>query len=213
MDKAFRVTQIAAFIVIFSTFGGMLAFTDVYSEVHSDIVSVTCLSCIKLQPKTVIEFKFETYDEQPHPDFVLENLTEGPVLLAYGSDPCEFCEVMDIVLHDIFDVYYTVDDPLIIKEMDFDGTTVTFIHVNKHHFSEDDVLRKTQTVYMNEVFKDSVPMFTLITINYNRGIIEPYYATAYGVLQKDTFKERKEAMLGIVNDGIRLYNEFEAGHH
>jgi len=210
MDKAFRGAQITTFIVVFSIFGGMIVFSDAYSDVHSTIVSVTCLSCIKLQPRTSIEFTFDTYGEKAHPEFVRENLSEGPLFLAYGSDPCEFCEVMDPVLEDIFEVSYTVEDPIIIKKMDFDGTTITFIHINKHLVSDE--LKSSQEVYMKEAFKTSVPMFTLVTVRYNRGDVDPYYATAYGVLEKDTFDERKEVLLDIINNGIGLYIEFEEGY-
>jgi hypothetical protein len=118
---------------------------------------------------------------------------------------------MDPVLEDIFEVEYTVQDPIVVKKMDFDGTIVTFIHVNKDLVSDE--LKKSQEVYMKEAFKTSVPMFTLVTIRYNRGVsIDPYYATAYGVLEKDTFAERKNVLLDIINNGIDLYIENEAGY-
>ena len=210
MDKAFRATQIAALVVMLSVFGGMLAFSDIYSDVNSNIVSVTCLSCIKLQPKTSIEFTFDTYGGVQHPEFVKQNLTQGPVFLAYRTIVCDFCDVMDPVLEDIFDVNYSVQDPIVVKKKDFDGNTVTFIHINNDIVTDE--FKKSQEVYMEEAFKTSVPMFTLVTVRYNRGEVEPYYATAYGVLEKDTFDERKQVLLDTINDGIDLYNEFEEGY-
>jgi hypothetical protein len=211
MDKMFVAVQITALIVVSSILGGMIVFSDVYYEVQSNIVSVTCLSCIKLQPKTVIEFKFDTYQDKPHPDFVLDNLTEGPVFLAYRTIVCEFCDVMDEVLEDIFEVRYTVEDPIVVKKINFDGTTLTFIHINKDLVS--DSLKNSQEVYMQDVFKTSVPMFTLVTIRYTHGgDVEEYYATAYGVLEKDTFEERKAVLLDIIQNGVDLYKENEPGY-
>jgi len=209
-DKSHVKIGIIAFLLFTSSFTGLVFFTDVYDDIYSNIVSVTCLSCIKLQPKTSIEFTFDTYQDRSHPDFVLENLSEGPVLIAYRTDVCEFCDVMDEILKDIFDVNYTVEDGVVVKIKEFNNLTVTFIHINNDR--AEDKYKNSQNVYMKDVFEDSVPMFTMITVGYNRGLIEEYYATAYGTLQENSYNERKNSMFNLINDGIRLYEENKAGY-
>ena len=54
------VLQISVLMIVSGSLGGMLVFTDVYEEVHSGIVSVLCLSCLKLEPKSKTDFTFET---------------------------------------------------------------------------------------------------------------------------------------------------------
>ncbi len=55
------VLQISALIIVSGSLGGMLVFTDVYEEVHSGIVSVLCLSCLKLEPKTKTNYPQDRY--------------------------------------------------------------------------------------------------------------------------------------------------------
>ena len=55
MKKIFSI-QIVTLLIFSGGLGGMLFFTDVYDEVYSGIVSVLCLSCLKLEPKTKTYF-------------------------------------------------------------------------------------------------------------------------------------------------------------
>ena len=98
MNKKILTFQITLLIVFAAGFSGMVLFTDAYDEVFTRIVSVTCLSCIKLDPKTSSEYLFDTVNNQDHPDFVLENLTKGPVFLAYRKDVCKACDEMEPLL-------------------------------------------------------------------------------------------------------------------
>jgi len=213
MKKEFVAVQVVVLVVFSAALGGMIVFSGVYDEVYSNIVSVTCLSCIKLQPATNIKFSFDTNNGKAHPDFVIENLSNGPVFLAYRTIVCDFCDEMDPVLEEIFEVNYTVEDPLVVKTKEFNGTSVTFIHINKDLVSDD--LKNTQAIYANKGQETLVPMFTVITVNYNRGKgkVTPYYGTAYGTLKKDTYEDRKAEVTKMIDDGIRLYNEFSAGYN
>ena len=98
MKKIFAI-QIIALLLISSALGSMFFFTDIYDDVHSDIVSVLCLSCLKLKPKTKVDFTekdfiFETANGKPPPYFVIDNLTRGPVFLHYSEDACYGCDIM-----------------------------------------------------------------------------------------------------------------------
>src|SRR5512136_1949319 len=104
--KKFIVLQVCALIVISGVLGGMLAFTPVYDEVRSGIVLVLCLSCLKLEYKTIVNFTFEPTHNQSYPDFVLENLTKGPVILQYSGDACAGCDVMYPVVEELFNISF-----------------------------------------------------------------------------------------------------------
>ena len=210
MNKKVIALQISLILVLSVGLGYMFAFTDVYAEVFFNIVSVTCLSCIKLQPVTSTDFTFNTANNKAHPDFVVENLSNGPVFLAYRTNVCEYCDEMDPVLMDIFNVSYTVEDAIVKKVKYFDDTPVTFIHINKDRV--DDVFRLSQDVYDKDKI-GGVPMFTVVTIGYDRGNISEYYTSVYGVLGFEEYNDRKQALIDIIDDGVRLYNEFGEGYN
>ena len=202
MKKIF-VVQISAFILISGVLGGMLFLTDIYDEVQSNIVSVLCLSCIKLDPKTKLDFTFETTTGQPHPDFVIENLTKGPLFLAFREDVCAACDIMELVIQEIFSIEFEKEETFAVT-VPFDNANVTFFHINIDHASEE--LQHSRSLYDKD-FIGGVPMFTLVTFGYNRGFLEPYYTSAYGTLNLDNNENRKALLINIIQDGINLYKE------
>ena len=206
MKKLF-VLQISAFVLISGALGGMLVYTDVYDEVQSRIVEVLCLSCIKLDPKTHLDFTFETANGQPHSDFVLDNLTKGPVFLAFREDVCAACDIMEPIIQEIFSVEYEKEDA-VYKTVPFDNADVTFIHINIDHVSKEK--RDSLFIYDKDHIK-GVPMFTIITLGYDPDFIKPYYTTAYGTLGLDEDGDRKELLTNIILDAIELYNENRPG--
>jgi len=206
--KKLLAVQISVFILISGTLGGLLAFTDVYDTVQSNIVSLLCLSCIKLDPKTQLDFIFETANGQQHPDFMLDNLTKGPVFLEFREDVCTACDIMAPVVKEIFSVEFEKDETF-ATTVAFGTTNVTFIHINLDHATEE--LKDSISVYDKD-HVGGVPMFTILTLGYDRGFIKPYYTTAYGTLSLDSNEERKELLLQIIQDGIDLYNQNHAGH-
>jgi len=221
MDEKFKAAWIVGIVVFSSMLGGMIVFTDSYDDVLKGIVKVTCLSCIKLQPKTVVEFKFDTYNDAHHPDFILEDLKEGPIFIAYRTTVCEYCDVMEPIVEDIFNIDSLSEDETtgvrLLNQTDYakytleyNGTSFVFYHINST--TSPDYLANTQLVYMNDIFRDATPMFTTITVRYHRGVVTPYYSTVYGVLEKDTYNERKAVLTGILDDAIDLYKENIVGY-
>ena len=110
--KKLLALQISAFILVSGALGGLFFITDAYDEVKSRIVEVICLSCLKLNPKTSLDFTFKTANSQPHSDFVLEYLTNGPVFIAYRQDVCEACDIMEPIIQEIFSVMYEKEDAI-----------------------------------------------------------------------------------------------------
>ena len=206
--KKLLVLQISAFILIAGALGGMFLYTDAYEAVQSRIVLVLCLSCIKLDPKTQLDFTFETATGQPHSDFVLENLTKGPVFLAFREDVCPACDIMEPIIQDIFDIEFEKEE-IVIKTVILQDTNVTFIHINIDHASKE--MKDSLFIYDKDHI-GGVPMFTIVTLGYHHGFVEPSYTTAYGILNLERDDERKQLLLNIIQDGINLYNKNKAGY-
>jgi len=208
--KKILALQIIALVLISGSLGGMFAFTDVYDEVHSRIVSVICLSCIKLDPIISLEFTFNTANGKDHPNFVIENLTNtGPLFLAYRTDVCAYCDDMEPLLMEIFNVTFEKED-IFYKTVNFNGSDVTFVHINTD-YAKGELFESQETYDIDG--DNAVPMFTTITLGYNRGIIEEYYNTVYGILdQHYNDEQRVELLTNIILNSIELYNENSPGY-
>ena len=209
MNKKILTFQITVFVIFAAGFSSLVFFTDIYDETLNRIVSVTCLSCIKLDPKTSSEFLFKTANNKAHPDFVLENLTKGPVFMVYRKDVCAACDEMEPLLQEMFGLTFEKED-VFYETVNLDKNNVTFTHINIDHSS--DILRDSMHVYDKDKI-NGVPMFTLVTLNYNYdGIVIPYYSTLYGKLGLKDDQEIKTFLTEIIQDGITLYNDNIAGY-
>ena len=202
------VIQITALLIVSGSLGGMFVFTDVYDEVYTRIVSQICLSCIKLNRVYSIDYRSDTANEKPHPEFLIDDLEKGPVFLTFRTDVCEYCDDMEPLIMQIFDVTFEKED-VFSEIVDFNGTDITFYHINKDH-AENDL--KTLSPYYDIDGYEAVPMFTIITLEYDKGIISPYYFTFYGVLELDyTDEQRIEEITNSVLGAIELYKENRPG--
>lgn len=213
MKKMFAL-QVAAFILISGAFSGMVVFTPVYDEVRDGIVLVLCLSCLKLEPRTSAAFTFETVGNVPHPDFVLENLSIGPVFLHYSGDACAGCDVMYPVIKELFSVDFGKQD-MFYDLPKIGNTTIPYIYVNIHHTIPE--LRDAQAFYDKDAVA-GIPMFTIITLGYDNGDVKPKYTSLYGTLATyncDTDAKRLTFLQDILKESIDMYNDNKAAytHH
>jgi len=192
--KKLLIIQICVLLLFSGTLGGMFVSTDIYEDVRSGITSVLCLSCIKLEPTTQLDFTFDvakgqdhsglvlclsciklepitqldfTFDVakgQDHSGFVLESLYEGPVFIAYREDVCISCDEMEPILQDIFSVYFEKEDTF-SEIASFDNSNVTFIHINIDHANTEQ--KESRFIYDKDHI-GGVPQFTIITLFKNR---------------------------------------------
>jgi thiol-disulfide isomerase/thioredoxin len=209
--KKFVVLQVCALVLVSGVLGGMFAFTPVYDEVRSGIVLVLCLSCLKLEPKTIVDFTFKTADNKPHPGFVLENLSEGVVFLFYSGDSCHGCDVMYPVIKDLFSVDFGKQD-IFQSRVTFENSSIGFVYVNIDHTIDE--LRESQPIYYKDNL-NGVPMFTIVTLGYDNGVVKPKYTTFYGDLTAfgcDTDAERLVFLQKLLRESIEMYKQNEAGY-
>ncbi|MBN2603742.1 MAG: hypothetical protein JXA91_06395 [Candidatus Thermoplasmatota archaeon] len=200
--KKFFATQITLILIFAGGLSGMFISTDVYENVQSRIVNVLCLSCLKLEPKTIVEFTFDTANGQSHPEFVIENLTIGPIFLHFSEDVCHGCEVMHPVIEKLFNISFEKTDSVYeIKEIQ--NTSVVYIYINIDHTTQD--LRNSLYIYDKDNVQ-GLPMFSIITLGYDNGIVKPYYTSIYGTL-KDTDQERLDFISSILQEGIEMFKQ------
>ena len=187
---------------------GEMVYSGTYDDIHGTIVSTLCLSCIKLDPVSRLEFVFETATGDEHPEFVLENLTTGILFIEYRSDVCKACDDMAPIIKDIFHLSFEKEDTL-YEPLNYSGSVVNFYHINLDHAT--DIQIDSFDMYDKDQ-RMGVPMFVVITVKYDRGTIKPCFTAAYGTLGLDTDEERRDFVLDMLNDGINFYEQNSAGY-
>jgi hypothetical protein len=207
MKKIF-VIQICVLILVSSSLGLLLIYTDVYERVQSGIVEVLCLSCLKLDPKTQSDFIFETANGESHPDFIIENLTKGVIFLHYSEDACPGCDIMYPIIKDLFNVEFGKED-MVYKITNFKGNSIPYYYINLDHTNE--LLRKSFFIYDKDNVK-GLPMFSIITLGYDNGIIKPYYTTLYGTLNLDDDIDRLNYLIDLLEQSIDIYSQNSEGY-
>ncbi|MFO7677434.1 MAG: hypothetical protein R6V50_03510 [Thermoplasmatota archaeon] len=213
MKKKFFATQIICLLLISGTLGGMIAFTPVYAEVRDGIVRVLCLSCLKLEPKTVSEFTFETVENIAHPKFILENLSKGgPVFIFYSGDACSGCDIMYPVIKELLSVEFDKQE-MFDETISYEGANVSYIYINIHHTTDE--LKESQYIYDKD-FIAGIPMFTIITLGYDKGVVRPKYTTIYGTLASfdhTTDEGRLLFLQNLLQESIYMYQDNIAGYN
>jgi len=196
-----NIPAIIIFAISVASLSYIMVATHVYGDVKEKMVSVPCLSCIKMDPKTTLNFRFETANGENFPVFILENLSRGPIFLHFRVDICTACDEMDQVIGEIFDLD-DMDEPFIVKSKNFSGVKITLIHVNLDH--ADEIFKEIYKTF-DISGQGVVPMYTIITIGYDRGVVKPCYATGYGFLGKSGPAEAKKVLICLIEDAVELY--------
>lgn len=217
MNKLF-VINICAIILFSGSFGYIMVKTETYDDVKSGIVEVLCLSCIKLQPKTSRDFTFKTVENQAHPDFVLDALkTEGPILMQYGYEGCDSCDVMiKEVMKPFFHIEYIKNQKGVKlsfeTEVNIENLSFYYIYINIDDPNLPIVNKDSWEIYD----KDNIggfPQFTIITLNYGHsGEIKPYYTTLYGEFEETNYEKAKMVFKEILEESMDLYNRNIIGY-
>jgi len=207
--KKMIVIQISALLLISGGLGGMFLFTDVYEEVQSNIVLILCLSCMKLEVNTIKEFTFETANDEPHPDFVLDNLTKGPVFLHYSEKACPGCDIMYPIIKQFFNVEFEKNE-MFYEMVNYENSSVSYIYTNIDYCSEE--MRDSLSIYDKD-HVHGLPMFSVVTLGYDRGIIRPYYTSVYGTLGFDNDEERISLLTELMRESIDMYNQNLEGYN
>jgi hypothetical protein len=203
------VVQITALLIISGSFGWMIYTANVFEDIRDRIVLVLCLSCIKLEPKTTREFTFTTTGNAPHPNFILENLTKGPIFLHFSETVCAGCEVMFPIVKGLFHVEFGKQDRF-WKTVTFESQNITYIYSNLDNTT--DALQNAFPLYDKDDI-GGLPMFVIITLGYDQGTVRPYYTTLYGTLNVPTDADRTTLLTELLHDSIELYHQNQIGYH
>ncbi|MEF8879820.1 MAG: hypothetical protein V5A64_05460 [Candidatus Thermoplasmatota archaeon] len=202
--KKILAVQITILVILAGGLTGLMFNTNIYEDVQSSIVEVLCLSCIKLQKKTTVDYTFDTANGKPHPDFILENLSKGPIFLHYSKDACPACDEILPTIQNFFNATFQKEQQF-YKQIKIKNTTVNYIYIYIDNSSIPENMRNSWRYYDKE-HVNGFPMFIVITEEYHHsGDIRPYYATIYGAF-KDSEQERNDFLMALLKENIGMYN-------
>lgn len=180
--QVFTVIFVIGLLMIGMVFGG-------YGETE-ERSNILCLSCLGLDPKTVLDFRFDTANGEEHPDFVLTPLKNKPVFLDYSSDGCAACDAMRPKIEELHEEY---------------EDKITFIpEINLDHTSDE---KKASYDLYDIQEKNAVPLFVIITNGYADGMVKPYFAVGYGYLNEDNTDDAKNVIAEIFENAIEIYDQ------
>lgn len=203
--RKLKAAKVALIIFLAVSLGFLLVSTDVYKEVQEGTVEILCMSCSKLQYKTSADtdYTFETANGQPHPDFVVDNLENGPVFLHFSESACPGCEKMLPAMQSFFKANFEKEN-LYSKKIDFEGLKVTYFYIYRSNSEIPEKYRKSWKIYDKKGVK-GFPMFTIVTRGYHHsGEVKPYYLTIYGAFG-DTDSERMDFLDKILTESVNIY--------
>jgi hypothetical protein len=223
--KKIIALKIALLLLFSGSLGVLFISTDIYERVQIQIVETLCLSCVKLKPNTIKEYRFETVNDKPHPDFIMENLTKGPILLDYRITFCPGCDLLEEnVLSVLFN--YSYDNSLekegeekpdlLYLRRSFYNNNLTFIHLNTNDPDSLDVPPEgilAQSRHLYDIIGHSGnPMLVFITYGHSDGGIDPMYCTLYNIGSGDYNHDSeniKNELLELIDEAIDFYNEYK----
>jgi thiol-disulfide isomerase/thioredoxin len=196
---------VAGFLVI-GTSGGSFSLLG-------DLMVAPCLGCLGLYPNVQLEFVFDTANDQPHPDFVLDQLeNEGPVFIEFtqNDENCPACKRMRPYVKQLKDEFS-------------DRILFIIININENEFAqyyqgdtdldpiEDTKEKSYYAIYDLENIAGGLvatPTYAIITLGMDDdGTVKPMFAVGYGEYKEEDAKKTKDD-LAIALD-VSLGNYFE----
>jgi hypothetical protein len=115
---------------------------------------------------------------------------------------------MEPLVQEVFNVHFEPKSVLFYEAADYSGSTVNFFHINVGKVSGE--IRESFFTY-DQDNRGGVPMFVMITLGDNEGVIEPLilpcYTTAYATLGLQGEEGRKAFLRRMVSLGIEKYDE------
>jgi hypothetical protein len=102
---------------------------------------------------------------------------------------------------------------MFFERVNFEDTQISYIYVNIHHTTEE--LKESQSIYDKDSIS-GIPMFTIVTLGYDNGIVRPKYTSLYGTLTSlgySTDAQRLTFLQNVLQDSISMYTDNKAGYH
>ena len=101
-------------------------------------------------------------------------------------------------------------DEMVYEIVTFEDSDIFYFYNNIDHTSEE--MRKSLQIYDQDHI-GGLPMFSIVTLGYDHGIIKPYYTSLYGTLNVDNNEDRIIILKEIIQESIDIYNQNRGGYN
>ena len=100
--------------------------------------------------------------------------------------------------------------PLAGFNAQYDGAGIPYYYVNIDHTN--DIMRNSFSIYDKDHIR-GLPMFSIVTLGYDKGIIKPYYTTLYGTLNLDNDSDRLNYLIELLQQSTEIYSQNSEGYN
>ena len=177
-----------------------------------------CLGCLGLYPRFEIEFTFDTVDDRPHPQWILDALDDGPVFIEFTQNDinCPPCKDMRPKIAELEDEYS-------------DKVTFFIINVNENEntktfqgkefvipVTDDEETDVFITYDIENIGKGGpvTPTYIIMTLENDKfGNVRPYFAVGYGKFKDNNEEKTKVELASILDFALKRYEHNEKIYH
>jgi thiol-disulfide isomerase/thioredoxin len=207
-EPKFQYTQrLGLIIVVGLLLIGSAAGT--YSTLQT-LMEAPCLGCLGLYPNIELNFTFNTLEDRPHPDWVLESLKDGPVFIEFtqNDENCPPCKRMRPYIHDLNDeyneevVFYIININEHETAKSFQGKTDI-----KSSYSDEDAFY----VYDIELIVGGViatPTYIILTLNSDGESVRPFFSVGYGEFIEEDAKKTSETLAETLDYAKTMHHHY-----
>ncbi len=206
-----RYGQFLGFVLVFG-FLVIGSSAGIYLTLEDAMVA-PCLGCLGLYPNVELKFTFDTVDDQPHPDFVLEALLDGPVFIEFTQDDenCRPCARMRPDVEALEEEY---------------NEHVVFFIINVNHNKMDKMFdNEKKTTIISDSEEDdyygvydlesiagglvATPTFIIVTIEEDdSGEVRPKFAVGYGEFVEESHSKTKKGLADAIDYALAMHHHY-----
>ena len=98
---------------------------------------------------------------------------------------------------------------MVYEIIPYDETNIVYYYINIDHTNKQ--FRDTLTIYDKD-YIGGLPMFTVITVGYDHGIVKPYYTSVYRTVGFDNDPDRFNFLDELLKESISVYTQNIEGY-
>jgi thiol-disulfide isomerase/thioredoxin len=211
-ESNFKFKQKLAFIIVIGTL--FIGTTAGSYGLLEELMFSPCLGCLGLYPNVELDFGFKTVEDQPHPEFILDNLSKnGPIFIEFtqNDENCPPCKRMRPKVKEL-EEEFSEEVYFMIINVNENEMAIKFRDEDRVEKVSDDDESEYYHVYDRKLIaggRVATPTYIIITLDENKNDkIRPSFAVGYGEYKNDDAEETKKDLSNALNIAIKNYDHY-----